>query len=52
VVMAARPGRIDADVAVDEPYPRGEEFRTSATYAAHCREVSEALGAAMAAHAA
>jgi len=49
VVMAARPGRIDADIAVDEPYPRGEEFRTSAPYAAHCREVSGALEAAMAA---
>ncbi|UFN51120.1 ABC transporter ATP-binding protein [Roseomonas sp. OT10] len=47
VVMAARPGRIAADVAVDEPYPRGEEFRTSAAYAAHCREASHALSAAM-----
>ena len=47
VVMAARPGRIDADIAVDAPYPRGEEFRTSAVYAAHCREVSRALTAAM-----
>ena len=47
IVMAARPGRIAADVAVDEPYPRGEEFRTSAAYAAHCREASHALSAAM-----
>ncbi|MFT8242462.1 ABC transporter ATP-binding protein [Roseomonas sp. BN140053] len=47
VVMAARPGRIAADLAVDEPYPRGEEFRTSATYAAHCREISHALSGAM-----
>ena len=52
VVMAARPGRVDADIAVDEPYPRGEEFRTSAAYAAHCREVSQALGHAMSVHAA
>ncbi|WP_149537992.1 ABC transporter ATP-binding protein [Siccirubricoccus phaeus] len=51
-VMAARPGRITADLAIEEPYPRGEVFRTSAAYAAHCREVSLALEAAMAARAA
>jgi NitT/TauT family transport system ATP-binding protein len=48
VVMAARPGRIARDIIVDEPYPRGEEFRTSAAYAAHCREVSHGLTGAMA----
>ncbi|MBK1657385.1 ABC transporter ATP-binding protein [Paracraurococcus ruber] len=48
VVMAPRPGRIHAELAVDAPAPRGEEFRTSADYAAHCREVSQALAAAMA----
>jgi energy-coupling factor transporter ATP-binding protein EcfA2 len=29
IVMAPRPGRIVADIAVDEPFPRGEAFRTS-----------------------
>ena len=48
-VMAPRPGRIHAELAVDAPYPRGEAFRTSAEYAAHCREVSGALEQAMAA---
>jgi NitT/TauT family transport system ATP-binding protein len=47
VVMAARPGRVVEDIAVDAPYPRGEVFRTSAEYAAHCRQVSEALHKAM-----
>ena len=47
VVMAARPGRIDADLAVPAAYPRGEAFRTSAEYAALCREVSAALERAM-----
>jgi NitT/TauT family transport system ATP-binding protein len=51
VVMAARPGRIEAELPVDAAYPRGGEFRTSAGYAAHCREVSQALGHAMAVHA-
>jgi NitT/TauT family transport system ATP-binding protein len=47
VVMAARPGRVVEDMQVDAPYPRGEEFRTSAGYAAHCRDVSQALSRAM-----
>ncbi len=49
VVMAARSGRVVADLPVDAPYPREEEFRTSPTYNDACREVSEALHAAMAA---
>jgi NitT/TauT family transport system ATP-binding protein len=47
VVMAARPGRVVEDIEVNAPYPRGEVFRTSADYAAHCRQVSEALHTAM-----
>jgi NitT/TauT family transport system ATP-binding protein len=47
VVMAARPGRVVEDLAVDAPYPRGEEYRTSADYAAHCRTISSALHKAM-----
>jgi len=49
VVMAARPGRVFAEVAIDAPYPRDQDFRTSAEYAALCRRTSEALGQAMAA---
>jgi NitT/TauT family transport system ATP-binding protein len=47
VVMAARPGRVVEDLPVDAPYPRGEVFRTSAAYAAHCRDISAALTRAM-----
>ncbi len=47
VVMAARPGRVIRELTVDAPYPRGEDFRTSADYAARCREASDALHAAM-----
>ncbi|WP_291297990.1 ABC transporter ATP-binding protein [Elioraea sp.] len=47
-VMAARPGRIEREVGVPAPYPRGEAFRTSAEYAAVCRTVSLALGEAIA----
>ena len=51
VVMAARPGRVVRELAVDAPYPRTEEFRTSAEYAAWCREASNALQEAMGEHA-
>jgi NitT/TauT family transport system ATP-binding protein len=46
LVMRARPGRIVAEIAIDAPLPRGELFRTSADYAALCRQVSQALRAA------
>jgi NitT/TauT family transport system ATP-binding protein len=48
-VMAARPGRIHEELPIPAPYPRGEEFRTSAEYAALCRQASHALSRAMAA---
>ncbi|MGN6538095.1 MAG: ABC transporter ATP-binding protein [Mesorhizobium sp.] len=47
VVMAARPGRVHGELAVDAPYPRDEAFRTSPAYAALCREASDVLSAAM-----
>ena len=37
VVMAARPGRVFREIAVDAAYPRDEAFRTSPEYAALCR---------------
>jgi len=43
VVMTAQPGRIAADIRIDAPEPRGEDFRTSVAYAGYCREVSNAL---------
>jgi NitT/TauT family transport system ATP-binding protein len=47
VVMAARPGRVVADLAIDAPYPRDDDFRTSTVYNDYCREVSGALHGAM-----
>ena len=43
VVMAARPGRVFEDIPIPCPYPRGDEFRTSAIYNDNCRRVSDAL---------
>lgn len=47
VVMAARPGRVIDEIRIDEPYPRGEAFRTSPRYAAHCVAVSQSLHGAL-----
>jgi NitT/TauT family transport system ATP-binding protein len=46
VVMTSRPGRIAAEINVETPEPRNEEFRTSADYAGYCRRVSNALAPA------
>jgi NitT/TauT family transport system ATP-binding protein len=43
IVMAARPGRVIADIAIDEPYPRSDAFRNTTRYAQWCVEVSQAL---------
>jgi NitT/TauT family transport system ATP-binding protein len=43
LVMSPRPGRIVSEIAIDEPYPRSPEFRTSPRYAKACRELSLAL---------
>jgi NitT/TauT family transport system ATP-binding protein len=43
IVMTQRPGRIGAEISIDAPEPRGEEFRTSAAYGEYCRKVSAAL---------
>jgi NitT/TauT family transport system ATP-binding protein len=48
VVMAARPGRVVAEIDVDAPRDRDESFRSSPLYADLCREASKALHGAMA----
>ncbi len=47
VVMAPRPGRIVADLAVESPTGRDDLYRTTATYNRDCRVVSGALKSAM-----
>lgn len=47
LVMTARPGRVVAEKTVGRPFPRDAAFRMSPGYAACCREVSDALSAAM-----
>jgi NitT/TauT family transport system ATP-binding protein len=46
VVMTSRPGRVAAEIRIDSPEPRAEDFRTSSDYAGYCRNVSNALAPA------
>ena len=43
VVMAARPGRVIDEVAIDEPYPRAVDFRVSTTFGRHAKRLQDAL---------
>lgn len=47
VVMAARPGRVIDELHIDEPYPRGADWRSAARYHAHCTAVSQSLRGAL-----
>jgi len=47
LVLTARPGRVSSELAIEAPYPRDQNFRTSAEYAAYCRRASTALAQAM-----
>jgi NitT/TauT family transport system ATP-binding protein len=47
VVMSSGPGRVTADLPIEESYPRTEEFRTSPPYNECCRLVSASLRLAM-----
>ncbi len=43
IVMAARPGRVIADVAIDAVGPRDDAFRISAPFMAYCKTLSDYL---------
>jgi len=39
-VMGPRPGRVIADVPIDEPFPRDDAFRVSTTFSRYCQQLS------------
>jgi len=43
VVMAARPGRLIEEVLIDEPYPRGPEFRVSTAFSQYAKRLQDSL---------
>ncbi|MEM7061961.1 MAG: ABC transporter ATP-binding protein [Cyanobacteria bacterium P01_B01_bin.77] len=46
MVMAARPGRVVANIPIEAAYPRTDSFRTSPQFNYYCREIMAALTAA------
>ncbi len=49
VTLSRRPGRVIGEMAIDLPWPRTPELRTSPRYAELCRQASALLAEAMAA---
>lgn len=47
VVMGAAPGRIVAEIAIDEPYPRNPSFRGAIAYTDYYQQVATALSQAI-----
>jgi NitT/TauT family transport system ATP-binding protein len=43
VVMAARPGRVLDEVAIDEPYPRDASFRVSTAFSGYAKRLQDSL---------
>jgi NitT/TauT family transport system ATP-binding protein len=43
VVMAARPGRVVEELAIDEPHPRGPDFRVSTAFSQYARRLQDSL---------
>jgi NitT/TauT family transport system ATP-binding protein len=43
IVMGARPGKVVAEVNVDQPYPRDARFRQTHAFIRHCQTLSAAL---------
>jgi NitT/TauT family transport system ATP-binding protein len=50
IVMAARPGRVIADVPIEGPAVRGDDFRISPRFMAYCKQLSDLLVEASADH--
>ncbi|MDE2081205.1 MAG: ABC transporter ATP-binding protein [Burkholderiales bacterium] len=43
LVMAARPGRVVDEVAIDEPYPRSPDFRVAGAFSRHAKRLQDSL---------
>jgi NitT/TauT family transport system ATP-binding protein len=43
VTMAARPGRLIDELVIDEPYPRGADFRVSTRFSHYAKQLQDTL---------
>ncbi|WP_430540975.1 ABC transporter ATP-binding protein [Roseofilum capinflatum] len=50
VVMGTAPGRIVAEIPIDEPYPRDRSFRGAIAYTEYCQQVATALSQTITPH--
>jgi len=46
VVMAARPGRLIEELSIEEPYPRGADFRVSTAFSRYAKHLQDSLARA------
>ncbi|MEL7694560.1 MULTISPECIES: ABC transporter ATP-binding protein [Pantoea] len=43
IMMAARPGRVVEDIAINEPFPRSEDFRVSPAFSRYAKQLQDSL---------
>ncbi|WP_369789998.1 ABC transporter ATP-binding protein [Rouxiella sp. WC2420] len=43
IMMAARPGRVVEDIAINEPFPRDDDFRVSPTFSRYAKQLQDSL---------
>ncbi|EIC83287.1 ABC transporter ATP-binding protein [Serratia sp. M24T3] len=43
IMMAARPGRVVEDIAINEPFPRDDDFRVSPTFSSYAKQLQDSL---------
>jgi len=43
IMMAARPGRVVKDIAINEPFPRSEDFRVSPAFSRYAKQLQDSL---------
>lgn len=43
IMMAARPGRVVEDIAINEPFPRNEDFRVSPAFSRYAKQLQDSL---------
>ncbi len=43
IMMAARPGRVVEDIAINEPFPRDDDFRVSSTFSRYAKQLQDSL---------
>ena len=43
IMMAARPGRVVEDIAINEPFPRNDDFRVSPAFSRYAKQLQDII---------